>query len=350
MLMNQYRTILHFLKTGNYSGAENVAVTIIMEMRRRYNYKGIYVSLSGDIDAVLEKNQIEHAIVSANSRKEYKRVIDRYQPDIIHAHDFGTSVLLSQIKSQALKISHLHNNPPWIANANLKSFLYLLASGKYKYIFAVSDSIFKEYIFEKRIRDKEKVIGNPIDINRIKESAERAEEYIENDIIFLGRLSSPKNPFRFLDIVNECKKEKEDISAVMIGKGELRDSIEESIHKRGLEKNVKMLGFKNNPYGYLRHAKVLCVPSDWEGFGLVVIEAFALGIPVVGMPVGGMKTLITEAAGRLCGTVEEFKDEIIRLITDEEYHAAKSQAAYSRAVELDNMKPYMDAIYGFYNG
>lgn len=350
MSQSQNKTILHFLKTGNYSGAENVAITIITEMKRRYNYKGIYVSLSGDIDTILEKNQIEHAIVSTNSKNEYKRVIDMYQPDVIHAHDFGTSVILSQIKSQALKISHLHNNPPWLANINIKSLIYFWSSRKYKYIFAVSDSVFNEYIFGKLLKNKEKVINNPIDINKIKEHANDAEEYQESDIIFLGRLSTQKNPFRFLDIISECRKEKKDISAIMIGKGELKDDIEEIISEKELTGNVKVLGFKSNPYGYLKHAKILCVPSDWEGFGLVIIEAFALGIPVVATPVGGIKDLVTEATGKLCCTIGQFENEIIRLLRDEEYYDIKSKSAYYRAAELDNVKQYINNIHKYYNG
>lgn len=43
---NTVKRVLHFLKTGNYSGAENVAITIIAAMRDKYGYEGIYVSIS----------------------------------------------------------------------------------------------------------------------------------------------------------------------------------------------------------------------------------------------------------------------------------------------------------------
>lgn len=346
--MNVCKTILHFLKTGNYSGAENVAITIIIEMRERYNCKGIYVSLSGDIDAVLENNNIEHAVVMANSKKEYERVINIYHPDVIHAHDFGTSVLISSIKSNALKISHLHNNPPWIKGINVRSLVYLLASKKYEHILAVSESVFNEYVFEKKIREKARIVSNPVDIRRVEELARIADEYEEYDIIFLGRLSLPKNPLRFLEIVDACKKNQKDIKAAMIGKGELENEVEDSISKKELGNNVKLIGFKSNPYGYLKHAKVLCVPSDWEGFGLVVVEAFALGIPVVASPVGGMRMLVTEDAGKLCGSIDEFKEEILKLLTEEKYYAIKSQMAYKRARELDNLREYIDKIYSYY--
>lgn len=347
--MNQSKTILHFLKTGNYSGAENVAVTIIVEMRKRFNYRGVYVSLPGDIDVVLEKEEIEHAVVTANNKNEYQRVIDQYHPDIIHAHDFGTSAVLSRIKSPAHKISHLHNNPPWIRNINAKSLAYLLASIKYDKILAVSDSIFDEYVFAKAIMKKGCVIGNPINANKIKERAKEADEYVESDVLFLGRFSPQKNPLRFLDIIDECRKSKNYIRAVMIGKGELRGEVEDAIHRKKLEDNVKVLGFKSNPYGYLKHTKVLCVPSDWEGFGLVIVEAYALGIPVVGTPVGGMKDLVTAETGALCRKENEFKDEIIRLVTDDEYHAMKSQAAYVKAAELDNVEQYIDNVHECYS-
>lgn len=347
--MNKRKKVLHFLKTGNFSGAENVAITIICEMRERYNYEGVYVSLSGDIDNILRRNNMEHAVIVSNSVKEYQRIIDLYQPDIIHAHDFGTSVIVSRIKSNAVKISHLHNNPPWLKTINIKSLAYLVASRKFKHILTVSDSVLNEYIFGNFIRKKTKVVNNPVDISKIIRLANIADEYERSDVLFLGRLSAPKNPSGFLEIVSLCKKSIDDISTLMIGKGELEDEIKNKISQLNLEKNVKLLGFKNNPYGYLKHTKVLCVPSNWEGFGLVVVEALALGIPIVASPVGGMKNLVTEEIGKLCNSNYEFEHEIIQLLNDEQYYARKSEAAYNRAQKLDNKEQYIEKIYSYYN-
>lgn len=345
---NTSKRILHFLKTGNYSGAENVAITIIVAMRDKYGYEGIYVSISGEIDDILAQHGIEHALVKSNNIREYQRIINYYHPDVIHAHDFGTSVILAGTKNNALMISHLHSNPLWIKRINFKTIMYICASKKYKYILGVSDSIFKGFVFGGLIYSKLRIVGNPIECKKIEALAQKASERDKSDVLFLGRLSVPKNPLRFLEIVKLCQKEINNIKVLMIGKGELEDKCIEKITQLALENNVELLGFKKNPYGFLKNTKVLCVPSAWEGFGLVVVEAFALGIPVVATPVGGMNSIVTEESGKLCESNEIMKEEIIKLLQDNQYYQQKSEGALLKAKEMDNVEKYIELIHNTY--
>lgn len=339
--------ILHFLKTGAYSGAENVAITIISKLYEYYGYKGIYVSPDGKISDILENKGIEHAIISKNSVKEYQKVIDHYNPDVIHAHDFLTSVIAAFTKNNAKMISHLHNNPPWFRKINVKTIIYQLSLRRYQHVFGVSDSIFEEYVFSKKISAKGVVIGNPVDTSKVITLACEATENDESDVLFLGRLSTPKNPQRFIKIVKLLKKQKENINAYMVGDGEQKAESISLINELDLNDTIKMLGFKENPYGYLKNTKVLCVPSVWEGFGLVVAEAFSLGIPVVATPVGGMKDLVTDEVGFLSEDNEKMANEIIKLMVDNQYYAYKSANAKKRSNELNNIEEYIRNIYTY---
>jgi glycosyltransferase involved in cell wall biosynthesis len=343
--------ILHFLKTGNYSGAEKVAITLISEMKNKYGCEGIYVSLSGNIDDVLEKNGIEHAVIKANTVKEYQRVINRYHPDVIHAHDFGASVIASNTKNHAVMISHLHNNPPWIKKICLRTLMYAYAARKFQKVLVVSQSVLDEYVWKKSFLAKAVVVGNPVDSKKVICLADKEAENIEkSDVVFLGRFTHQKNPIAFINIISACKSKNRKIHALMLGQGELYGKCKDKIVQLGLEQNVKQLGFKENPYGYLKKTKVLCVPSVWEGFGLVVVEAFALGIPVVATPVGGMKNLVTDEAGFLSTDEKQLSEEIIRLLTNDAYYRKKSEGALKRAQQLDNIDEYIKTIYGLYKG
>lgn len=340
--------ILHFLKTGGYSGAEKVAISIISEMKRLYGYQGIYVSPSGQIDDMLKKKGIEHAVISVNGLKEYQRVVNEYRPDVIHSHDFSTTVLCSFIRYSGKRISHLHNNPIWFRKINLRTLVYQLAVRKCQYILGVSDSIFKEYVFGKSILKKSRVIGNPIDISGVRSSAEKAEEKEKSDVLFLGRLSAPKDPLRYINIMKQVSSGFDNLKGIMIGEGELRTECALCIQSLQMQNVIKILGFKENPYGYLKNTSVLCVPSKWEGFGLVVVEAFALGIPVVATPVGGMKDLIDNEVGFLSDNNEEISAEITRLLTDDKYYRLKSQKAGNKAKELNNIQAYMEQLFRLY--
>lgn len=346
------KTILHILNTGSYSGAENVAITMINGIKERYpdKYRLVYVSLDGSIREVLKKNDIEFEAITGNTRKEIRRVVKKYEPAIIHAHDFTASVNSALHTNRIPIISHIHNNVPWIKTVNARSLIYAATCMKYIYVLGVSKAVFEEFVFGETFSDKEKVIGNPLDIHNIRNKAECAAQDANSfDIAFLGRLSDQKDPLTFLEIVRNIRDDCPDASAVMIGDGEMREEVETRIRELGLSDTVTLTGFLDNPCVYLKQANVMCMPSKWEGFGLAAVEALALGVPVVASPVGGLKDIITNDCGRLCKSNGEFSEEICHLLSDKNYQIQKSKGAKERAEQLDNIEEYIKQIDTLYS-
>src|SRR5699024_9592480 len=109
------------------------------------------------------------------------------EPDIIHSHDFTTSVVSSLTSIKIPIISHLHNNGPWLKRPGIYSLVYGLSTIKYKQILGVSKSIFEEYIFGDLIKPKSKVISNPVDTNDVIKKSKNGIK-TSYDIVFLGRL------------------------------------------------------------------------------------------------------------------------------------------------------------------
>lgn len=343
-------TILHILNTGGYSGAENVAISLIREMTNEYpnKYRFIYVSPKGIIDSILEDNNIEREAVLKINVPEVSRVIKEYRPSIIHAHDYTASIVSAIAANKTPVISHIHNNNPWSRYINVRTVLYAITCSKFKRILGVSKSVFDEFIFGDLFRNKELVIGNPISIEKIREKAEHGQSVEENDVIFLGRLTAQKNPMEFLAIMKAVCAQNNKCKAVMVGDGELRQDVEKRVIELGLEDNVTLAGFQTDPYVFLKNAKVLCLPSLWEGYGLSAVEALALGVPVVASPVGGLVGIVTDKCGKLCTDLDDFKGEICRLINDKAYYENKAKNAYNRANEMDNMKDYISRMNQIY--
>ena len=130
----------------------------------------------------------------------------------------------------------------------------------------------------------------------------------------------------------------------MIGAGILEEECIQLIKLKNLESNISMLGFMENPYGILSNAKVLCITSDWEGFGLVAVEALSLGVPVLATSVGGLTGIVTPDCGALCESDEMFIDEINKLISSIDYRQKKSRNAFQRAGFLNNIDAYTETI------
>ena len=92
----------------------------------------------------------------------------------------------------------------------------------------------------------------------------------------------------------------------MVGDGEQKDLCIEKIKQYNLENTIKMYGFVENPYVILKNAKIACTTSKWEGFGLAVIEALALGVPVVVENVGNLSEIVNDQCGYVVNGEEEF--------------------------------------------
>jgi len=242
--------VLHILNTGSYAGAENVVIAIIQHMRGQAD--GIYLSKDGNIKKYLEKHNIPFYPVDRLSVPNIRRVIQQIKPDIIHAHDFTAGILSALSTHRIPIINHVHSHPVWAKNLTWKSIIFGISCIRYKRIITVSDSMMKEYIFGKYFLKKTISLGNPINIPAIQAKAKSAQLATSSDVVFLGRCASPKNPLIFINIIKDLAEMLPEVRAVMIGDGELFQEAKEQIQALGLDKNIYMYGFLENPYGLLQ--------------------------------------------------------------------------------------------------
>lgn len=338
--------VLHILNTGSYSGAENVVATIIEHTKK--DVDGIYTSLDGTIREILQEKNIEFVAFNKLNIKNLKRVIKETKPDIIHAHDFTAGIIASMSTVKIPIINHLHNNSLWLGTFSIKSLVYALSCTRYKYILTVSDSVMNEYIFRRLCINKSLTIGNPIDIKSIQSKVNKKSQTINFDIIFLGRLTQPKNPVFFIDIVAGIQKVIPELRVAIVGDGELRNDVENKIKELQLDNNITVYGFLKNPYEILNESKILCMPSLWEGFGLAAVEALALGKPVFASPVGGLVNIVDNTCGDLCHSKEDYINKIINILLDDVKYQDKCIGAIKRAEKLNNIDEYTQKIIYLY--
>lgn len=338
--MSYKKTIIHLINSKIYSGLESVACDIINNLN---DYNHIYVTQNGPIIDILKEKNIKYEIISKMSITELRRVIRKYNADIIHAHDFIASCISAMSLTRKTIISHLHHNAPWLRKINFKTLLYLICSFRFKKIFTVSEAIEKEFIFSKIIKNKIVMVGNPISKEKVLLGINQKckKEY---DICITARLSEPKNPFRFIRLIDRLKINNKNISAVMIGDGELKEDCIALIKKLNLENNIKLCGFLKNPYQEMVKSKVFCLTSNWEGYGLVAFEALTLGLPAVVSNVGGLSSIVDESCGKLCNSDEDFYNEIEMLLNKQEYYDRKKINAYKKSSKIENFDVYMKKI------
>lgn len=125
-------------------------------------------------------------------------------------------------------------------------------------------------------------IYNPLDRDWLAERAVEFESAVRKPyIVYVGRLSSAKGVH---DLLAAFSKLSSDVDLVFVGRGEEQAALEEGACRLKVETRVHFLGFRENPYPYIRGARVLVLPSKSEAMSYVSMEAAALDIPIV---VGG---------------------------------------------------------------
>lgn len=225
-------------------------------------------------------------------------------------------VIISFLEGMPLKIHSLMDsnakNFSWV-HVDLDNFRYtensfflkneLGAYEKMNQIVCVSNDTANAFV--KRfpsLKKKTKVVYNPIDIQKILEHGGDGSSKSETvTCILAGRLTKQKSIDRFLYMVKKFKDYNEVINFQILGDGELRSDLENLAKDLQVEHLVTFLGYQANPYPYIKSADILVSTSSYEGFGLVLCEAMALGVPVVSTKTAGpMEILGNNEYGLLC--------------------------------------------------
>lgn len=119
-------------------------------------------------------------------------------------------------------------------------------------------------------------------------------------VLGVGRLTEAKD-FTTLVRAFALLRQHRPARLMILGEGEDRSQLEQLVEELGLSEDVAMPGFVQNPYPYMKQASVFVLSSKWEGFGLVIGEALALGTPVVSTdcPTGPAEILRGGELGKL---------------------------------------------------
>jgi len=172
-------------------------------------------------------------------------------------------------------------------------------------------------------RKKVYVIYNPIvtpDLYRLSQKPLKHPWFRTNSppvILGVGRLTKQKDFSTLIRAFSLVLRERE-ARLLILGEGEERERLEKLIAKLGLCNDVSLCGYVENPYPYMAHAAMLVLSSRWEGLPTVLVEAMALGTPVISTDCPGGSREILEGGkyGKLVpvGDIETLAAAIIETL------------------------------------
>ena len=340
-------------------GAERVFTTLVDDLARFQNHCDFTVALLDNEDvepyalpAWINVHRIDSRGSLLRSVTGLRKLVNELRPDIclsfLTRANFASVIACGShggktiISERVNTTAHLSSGPKSVVSRGLVRFLYPRADAVVAVSDGVKDTLCREYGVS---RDRVAVIPNPFDIDRIGALGADPPPFAvsDDDWATMGRLVPTKNTALAIRAFAQAKPAGR---LFVLGDGPLRQEIEDQIDESGLRERVQLCGFLANPYAVVNRCEGYILPSNAEGFPNAMVEAMALGKPVVATdcPSGPAEVLDTRitldepAVGRggmlvRCGD-EKMMVAAIQSLQSEELRKQLGNAARARAADF----------------
>ncbi len=221
-------------------------------------------------------------------KKERKKILNK-QYDVEIAFKDGFTALFtifgdSKKKVHWLQYEYKKTNPNEKYDKLFKRIL-----PQFDQIVAVSDNVKKCFNEVYNLGDKVSVIYNVINQNKILKKANEECDITLNsndlNIVSVGRLHQAKGYDRLINVIAKLKEFNEELThnlkIYIYGDGPLFFELKKLITDLNLNDIILLVGQVDNPYKYVKNFDLFVLPSNFEAFGLVIIEAMTLKVPVL---------------------------------------------------------------------
>ncbi len=261
------------------------------------NYKQLYFPHRYMPFKILKNNYIEMA------DKLYKEYIKEFGiPDIIHAHNFLYAGIVAEFLKDKYGIQYIitEHSSSFVSNklSNEKIKSIKDVSKKASKVTAVSSSFNK--ILQEYTKTKIDLLSNIVDNFFFQK---KFQKKISNDFIFLhiASLDKSKNQELLIRSFEKLAKLNNNIYLNIAGDGYMKKSLESLVKKLNIEKQVNFLGQISQGRVRYEMMKSDCfvLSSNFETFGVVLIEALACGLPLIATKCGGPEDIVNEQNGIL---------------------------------------------------
>ena len=338
--------ILQIIDSLQLGGAE----VLLRDLALQWKHEGLEVDVAvlRETGSTLESDLIgsgvrvipTHAggVYSLRQIRALARLLPDY--DLVHVHLFPAQIWAAMAAKLASVRAPLVTTEHSTLNARRHKRRYQALDRwmfqQYHTVICISQAtaeIMREWVPD--IAGKLQVIANGVRIQRFREAAPASKKQVlgcEAPVIAsIGRFEPQKNHAGLLRAMHRVP----DVHLVLIGEGELRPEAERLAEQLGIRERVHFLGRRSDVPELLRMADLYVQFSNFEGFGLAVLEAMAAGVPVVATNVPGLASVVEDAGVLVpAGDESALAAEIEAVLRSPERHARLAAGAAQRAADF----------------
>ena len=298
---NRKNNILHISRTMDIGGAERIVYQLSSDLKDEFD--SVHVASTGGLwESELSAKEIQHhKILDIDSKNpltvlklltSIRQIIKKNEITIVHTHHRMAAFYIRLLKLVHPKLIHVytaHN----VFKDKLSLYGFALKNAK---SVAVGEAVNKNLKEDVGITDSRVIYNGVV----LKETDDQVDEIISYSGIKLGciaRLSEQKGLTYLLDAMSLLTVK--DIRLFIVGDGELRNELENKVKELDLQDSVTFLGYRKDIVECINSFDFCVLPSVFEGFGLVAIEAFMNSKTLVATDIPGLNEVVTNKNGIL---------------------------------------------------
>lgn len=308
--------VLHLIDSGGLYGAEKMLLALVTAQLQQGLEPMI---LSAGDPAIEEKpleaeaKRLELPLISWRMKpglnvRESRKILKWASSNgyhILHSHGFKFNVLLGSYPKMLRRIPMVATLHGYVHARRFSKMWFYELLDRFAITFLqgvvlVGEAMKKELPDHIVTSEKVRVIPNGLDIDAILLQAEQpierlAEEFVGSHspiVLGVGRLSQEKGFDRLIDSFQIVCEKFDNPGLIIVGEGKQRINLETRVAELELRDKVLMPGYSSNVPGLLRTANLFVIPSLTEGLPITLLEAMAVGVPILASPVGEIPAVL----------------------------------------------------------
>lgn len=329
--------ILHTVFATGWGGLEKYPLTIKKGLEERGN-KLIIVTVKGTkLHEEAEKQGIKVYTVEKFKKldlsivKLLKKIVVEEKIDIVHLNTsrelYNWYFVLRKYKKLKCFLT-FHLGVP-----NHKGFIHKILYKKVTNVFAISTMEAEQMKNSLNIDNtKIKLLHNGVELEKFNHDIEsdfREKLGVDNNEIIvtsIGNLSRPKGVLEWVEATKKIVEKYKNVTFIWVGDDShineeyTLDSLRKGLEEEGVGDKVKFLGYQTEITNILKASNLFLLPAHKESFGIVYIEAMAMGLPVIGCRSGGVPDIISPGNGWLCEpkSVSDLERVLVEVLNNKE--------------------------------
>ncbi|KWZ85250.1 glycosyltransferase family 4 protein [Heyndrickxia coagulans] len=316
---------------------------------------------SNELDMLIDHHKVNNSLRNKNIRNFiisiiffYKQIVI-FKPNLIHSSSVFTTLIAKlaallyffKTRKKVPVIITLHGGPNKNIEKESAKILNIFADG----IIALSHKA-KELLINNGYKKEDliDVIYNGINIEEGDNiNFDLIYDPVNINIVICGRLTKQKGHKFLIEAFSDVLKIQNNIHLYILGDGELKEDLQKNVINLGIGEKVTFLGFRKNVLSIVEKMDIFVLPSLWEQFPISILEAMALGKPIIATNVNGVPEQL-DNTGLVVepGNSKELSAAIIKLINDKNLRNNLSNLAKQRFNNNFTIDKMGESTYHFY--